>query len=70
MHIWEELNKPRHFHWPDSHTVHEFVHRADHWVHRSYLFLVSIEVKYWYGKAALVLLVIEIISIFVHEEVE
>lgn len=67
MHVWIELTKPRRFHIPTSHDLHEFCHRVDHWVHRSYLLLVSIEVKYWYGKAAMVMLVLEVVSIFLKD---
>lgn len=67
MDVWIELKKPRHFAIPDAHTLHEFLHRMDHWVHRSYLLLVSIEVHYWYGKIAMVMLVLEVVSIFMQE---
>lgn len=67
MDVWDELNKPRRFAFPDGRILHDFVHRVDHWAHRSYLLLVSVEVKYWYGKAAMVMLVLEIISIFVKD---
>lgn len=70
MKIWVELTKPRRFAWPTLHSLHEYVHRADSWAHRSYLLLVGIEVKYWYGKAAIVLLVLEVLAIFLHEEAE
>lgn len=44
------------------HKTHEVLHsQGESWGHRVYLGLVSIEVKYWYGKAAIAILVIELV---------
>jgi hypothetical protein len=49
-------------------TLHECVHKGEHFAHMTYLGFVSVEVKYWYGKVAAVMLVLTIIGLFLHEE--
>jgi hypothetical protein len=44
------------------HKTHHVLHsQGEGWGHRVYLGLVGVEVKYWYGKAAIAILVIEAI---------
>jgi hypothetical protein len=61
--VWAFLNQPRRVHCPSMHTI---VHQGDHWAHRAYLVCVSLEVHYWYGKVALIMLVFEVMSVFTH----
>lgn len=42
------------------HKTHHLLHsQGEGWAHRAYLGMVGIEVKYWYGKAAIAILAIE-----------
>lgn len=53
------------------HLKHKLAHLAHHgegWAHRVYLGLVSVEVKYWYGKAAVIILVMEVLIYLTREE--
>lgn len=48
-----------------------FLHiQGESWGHRAYLGLVGIEVKYWYGKAALAILAIELAVWVLHFSTE
>lgn len=62
--IWKVLTKRREFRIP---SMHDLVHKGEHFAHMAYLGLVSVESHYWYGKAAMVMLVLTIMSIFIHE---
>jgi hypothetical protein len=61
------LTKRRTLRIPSMQTV---VHKGEHFAHMTYLGLVSVETRYWYGKVAGVMLVIAVVSLFIHEEVE
>jgi hypothetical protein len=65
--LWKILTAKRRFRVP---TLHAVVHKGEHFAHMTYLGLVSVETKYWYGKAAGVMLIIAVVSLFIHEEVE
>lgn len=56
--LWARVHVP---------SMHELVHKGEHFCHMTYLGLVSVEVKYWYGKAAAVMLVLTVVSLFIGE---
>lgn len=53
--------------WHPGARAHAYIHHSESWAHRVYLALVGVEVKYWYGKAAIVILVIEVLAWLMHE---
>lgn len=50
-------------------SLRTLVHKGEHFAHMTYLGLVSVESHYWYGKVACLMLVIAVVSLFIHEEV-
>lgn len=53
--------------WHPGAKLHAYIHDSEKWAHRAYLTLVGVEVKYWYGKAAIAILVIEVLAYLMHE---
>lgn len=67
---WREIYKLKNgirFAKPTKADVHHFVHSGESWAHRAYLLCVAVEVKYWYGTAAIVVLVLECVLFFCRE---
>lgn len=51
-----------------KHKLNHLAHHSEGWAHRCYLLLASIEVKYWYGKFAALILIIEAVVFLTKEE--
>lgn len=70
MHLGDLLKRPRmvRFALPTKADLHALAHSGENWAHRGYLALVGFEVKYWYGKAAILILILECILFFCKED--
>lgn len=64
--VREVLVRRRELRFPSLHTI---IHRGEHIAHNAYMSLVGVyKFDEWYGKAAIAVVVLVVVSFFVHEE--